>query len=94
MAVIQNESTQPTTEKVRPMTASSMTKQPQSWRLVIVIRNRRHRSSRISASGNVQQTVRLPDLGSFSAQENYFSAVKERIPALETLLGMATTLTL
>lgn len=39
------------------MTASSMTKQPQatSWPLVIIIRGRRHCSSRISASGNVKQ---------------------------------------
>ena len=55
MAVIQNDSTQPTKEKVRPTRASSMTKQPPAWRLVIIIGNRCHRSSRISASGDVQQ---------------------------------------
>ena len=53
--LIQNDSTQPTKEKVRPMMASSMTKQPPRWPLVIIIGNRRHRSSRISASGDVQQ---------------------------------------
>ena len=39
------------------MMATSMTKQPPGWPLVIVIIviSRRHRSCRIGASGNVQQ---------------------------------------